>query len=140
VSRRFVQWTFAALYAGVGVVYLVSPDLIVPIVPAWVPRPREVVLVTGACEIAGALGLLIPRLRPFAGVMLALYAACVFPANVKHAAEGLEIAGLPTRWWYHGPRLALQPVLILAAVWAARVIDWPFGRAGTGARSRETSR
>jgi hypothetical protein len=47
---------------------------------------------------------------------------------------------LPTRWWYHGPRLALQPVLILAAVWAAWVIDWPFGRAGTGARSRETSR
>jgi uncharacterized membrane protein len=89
----------AALYAGVGVVHLVSPDLIVPIVPAWVPRPREAVLVTGICEIAGAIGLLIPRLRPFAGIMLALYAACVFPANVKHAVESLEIAGLPTGWW-----------------------------------------
>ena len=138
MNRRALRWTLAALYAGVGVVHLVSPDLIVPIVPAWVPRPREAVLVTGACEIAGAIGLLIPRLRPFAGIMLALYAVCVFPANVKHAVESLEIAGLPTGWWYHGPRLALQPVLIWAALWAAGVTDWPFGRGGE--RSPETSR
>ena len=138
MNRRALRWTLAALYAGVGVVHLVSPDLIVPIVPAWVPRPRETVLVTGVCEIAGAIGLLIPRLRPFAGIMLALYAACVFPANVKHAVESLEIAGLPTGWWYHGPRLALQPVLIWAALWAAGAIDWPFGRGGE--RSPETSR
>jgi uncharacterized membrane protein len=58
--------------------------------------------------------------------MLALYAACVFPANVKHALDGVAVAGLPTGWWYHGPRWALQPVLIWAALWASGVVDWPF--------------
>lgn len=124
--RPLVRWALAALYAGVGVVHLVSPDSMLPIVPSVVPRPREVVLLTGACELAGAAALLVPRLRRLAGAMLALYAVCVFPANVKHAWEGIEIGGLPTTWWYHGPRFALQPVLIWAALWASGVVDWPF--------------
>ena len=134
MSRRVLRWILAAVYAGVGLVHLLSPDLIVPIVPDWVPRPRDVVILTGGCEVAGAVGLLVPRLRPFAGAMLALYALCVWPANVKHAWDGLEIAGLPNRWWYHGPRLAFQPVLIWAALWAAEVVDWPFNRAAGGRR------
>ena len=126
--RVALRWTLAALYAGVGLVHLLSPEAIVPIVPRWVPWPREVVLLTGICEIAGAAGLLHPRPRRLAGIMLALYALGVWPANVKHAVEGLEIGGLPTSWWYHGPRLAFQPVLIWAALWASGDIDWPFGR------------
>lgn len=30
--------------------------------PGWVPYPMLVILATGVCELAGALGLLIPRL------------------------------------------------------------------------------
>lgn len=114
--------------------------MIVPIVPDWVPRPRDVVLLTGVCELAGAVGLLVPRLRRFAGVMLALYAACVWPANVKHALEGIEIAGLPSGWWYHGPRLALQPVLIWSALWGTGVIRWPFRRHREAASACSCSR
>jgi hypothetical protein len=58
--------------------------------------------------------------------MLALYALCVFPANIKHAVEGISVPGLPDTWWYHGPRLAAQPVLIWLALYAAQLIDWPF--------------
>jgi hypothetical protein len=36
--------------------------------------------------------------------------------------------------------LALQPVLIWAALWAAGVIDWPFGRARGCERSPEKFR
>ena len=43
------------------------------------------VLITGVCEIARAFGLVTRSLRWWAGVMLVLYAVCVFPANVKHA-------------------------------------------------------
>ncbi len=48
--------------------------------PGWVPLPRETVLLTGVCEIAGAVALLTTRLRYAARVMLALYAVCVFPS------------------------------------------------------------
>ena len=60
--------------------------------------------------------------------MLALYAVCVFPANIKHAFEGIDVPQLPHSWWYHGPRLLAQPVLVWWALFAAGVTDWPFGR------------
>ena len=110
-----------------GIVHLAAPDAFLPIVPNWVPAPRAVVLLTGACEIAGCIGLLVPRLRRRAATMLALYAVCVFPANVKHALEGIHVPPIPDSWWYHGPRLAAQPVIMWAALFSAGVIDWPFG-------------
>jgi uncharacterized membrane protein len=84
-----------------------------------------VVLLTGSCEIAGSIALAGTRLRRLAGIMLALYAVCVLPANVKHAIYGIHLAPAPDSWWYHGPRLALQPVLAWWALFCAGVIDWP---------------
>ena len=127
--RLAMRWVLALFYLAAGVVHLWHPDGFLPIVPDWVPFPREVILVTGVCELAGAAGLLTARWRWWAGVMLALYALCVFPANIKHAVENVQIPGLPSSWWYHGPRLAMQPVLIWWALFCAGVVDWPFGRA-----------
>jgi uncharacterized membrane protein len=58
--------------------------------------------------------------------MLALYAICVFPVNIKHAIYGPAIPGLSNMWFYHGPRLLLQPVLVWWALYVGRVTDWPF--------------
>ncbi len=123
--RDRVRWALAAVYGFVGIMHFAATDRILLIVPAWVPSPRLVVLATGLCEIAGAAALLIPRLRRAAGLMLALYALCVFPANIKHAVEGIDVPGLPGGWWYHGPRLAFQPVLIWLALYAGALVDWP---------------
>lgn len=131
-ARAAMRWAMAAFYLAAGVVHLRSPEAFLPIMPAWVPEPREVVLVTGIAEILGAAGLVIPRLRRAAGLGLALYALCVFPANIKHAIEGVVIASLPSSWWYHVPRLALQPVLIWWALFCSGVTDWPFRRSSGG--------
>ena len=82
--RHWMRWAMAIFYFVAGVVHLRRPEAFLPIMPDWVPAPREVILFTGACEIAGALALLTRSLRWWAGVMLALYAVCVFPANIKH--------------------------------------------------------
>jgi uncharacterized membrane protein len=79
--RAFMRWAMAAFYLVAGIVHLFTPDKFLPIVPDFVPLPREVVLATGVCEIAGALALLTTRLRWLAGVMLGLYAIFVFPAK-----------------------------------------------------------
>ena len=92
------------------------------------PFPREVILITGLCELAGAIALLTTRLRALAGIMLALYALCVWPANIKHALDHIVLPPIPDTWWYHGPRLAFQPVLIWWALFCAGVIDWPWRR------------
>lgn len=137
-ARALLRWVLAAAYAGIGLVHLARPEALLPIMPGWVPLPLTVILATGICEIAGAAGLLMPRTRRLAGIMLALYAVCVVPANVKHAVEGIDLPPLPNSWWYHAPRLAFQPVLVWAALFAAGLTDWPRTRpeAGSGAGAR----
>jgi uncharacterized membrane protein len=126
--RTAMRWVMAAFYAVAGIGHLAAPDAFLPIVPGWVPLPREVILVTGVCELAGAAALLTVRLRPLAGIMLALYALCVWPANIKQAVEHIVVPPIPDTWWYHGPRLAFQPVLIWWALFCAGVVDWPTRR------------
>jgi uncharacterized membrane protein len=130
-TRTLMRWILAAFYAAAGRVHLNAPDAFLPIVPDWVPFPRDVVLLTGVCELAGAAGLMTARLRKAAGVMLGLYAICVFPANLKHAFYEVQVPGLPTTWWYHAPRLAMQPVLVWWALFCSGAIAWP-GRRSEG--------
>jgi uncharacterized membrane protein len=118
----------AIFYLGAGILHLVSPRGFLAITPDWVPFPHFIIAFTGVAEIAGAVGLLIPQLRKYAGIGLALYALCVWPANFNHAINGISFGGDALGWWYHGPRLAFQPVLIWLALWAGQVIDWPFRR------------
>ncbi len=127
IDARFIMRCFmSAFYLAAGILHLKSPQGFVMIVPSFVPWPETVVWLTGVAEIAGAIGLFVPPLRYAAGVGLALYAVCVFPANINHALNMIDVGGLPNSWWYHGPRFLLQPVLIWWALYCSRVINWPF--------------
>jgi uncharacterized membrane protein len=123
-----MRFIMAAFYGVAGILHLAAPDDFVLIVPAFVPWPDAVVLLTGLCEIAGAIGLMIPATRRMAGMALSLYAVCVFPANINHALNGIAAGGLPTGWWYHGPRLLAQPVIVWWTLYCSGVIDWPWKR------------
>ncbi len=127
-THSALRYVLAAVYAPFGLLHLRSPDAFLPIMPPQIPNPHAVVVLTGACEVAGAVGLLVPRTRKAAGVALALYAACVYPANIYHAFAHRHVPPLPDSWWYHGPRLVFQPVLIWWALFAGGVMDWPWRR------------
>jgi uncharacterized membrane protein len=75
------------LYALAGLLHVIAPEPFLSITPDWVPWAEQVVQLTGVAKIAGAIGLLVPRLRGAAGVGLAVYAVCVYPANIKHAVD-----------------------------------------------------
>jgi len=125
IGRTALRWLLAAIYLAAGVLHIAAPHAFLTIVPGWVPFPREVVFVTGLCEIAGAAGLMTGRWRWLAAVMLALYAVCVFPANIKHAIDGLAYGRNHLGWGYHVPRLLFQPVVVWWTLFAGGVIDWP---------------
>lgn len=126
MARKIFRILLAIFYFGAGVLHLTSPAGFVQITPAWVNWPDEVIAFTGIAEIAGALGLLIPRVRKVACIGLALYALCVWPANFNHAFYDIAIGGRDLSWWYHGPRLLFQPVFIWIALWVGGVTEWPF--------------
>ncbi len=127
-TRGILRILLAAFFAGGCVLHFRATEALVSITPLWVPYPREVVLATGVLELIGAIMLPIPRLRKAGGILLALYAIAVWPANFKHAFEGVALPPIPDTWWYHAPRLMLQPVIAWLCLYAARVVDWPFDR------------
>ncbi len=123
---RFVmRLILAAFYLAAGILHLKSPAGFISIVPSFVPWPAETVWLTGVCEIAGAIGLMVPKLQKAAGIGLALYAICVFPANINHALNHIDVGALPNSWWYHGPRFVLQPILVWWALFCTGTITWP---------------
>ncbi|HKV00032.1 MAG TPA: DoxX family protein [Vineibacter sp.] len=126
--RARMRWGLAIALIFAGVDHLVMPGRYLPMMPQAVPFPATVVLLTGLCEIAGAIGLLVPRTRRLAGIMLAIYFVCVFPANIRNAVHGVVVDGLPTVAWYYWVRLLFQPLVILWALHASGVIDLLGGR------------
>ena len=70
---------------------------------------------------------------------MAVYALCVWPANFKHAIDGIDLPYVTSSWLYHGPRLAFQPVIIWWALYCAEVIDWPWRQGIDGSRLEMTA-
>jgi uncharacterized membrane protein len=124
-ARAVMRWVMAAFYAAAGIAHLVAPDQLLAITPSWVPFAPQVVFATGLCELAGAVALVTRPMRRWAGFALAAYAICVWPANFKHAIDGIDLPYIASSWLYHAPRLAFQPVLVWWALFSAGIIDWP---------------
>ncbi|HZS38542.1 MAG TPA: DoxX family membrane protein [Polyangia bacterium] len=120
-SKILLRWTLAAIMVAIGVSHFADVEPFVRMVPAWLPWPRLLVLVSGACEIAGGLGLLVAPLRRAAAWGLVLLYLAVFPANInmalhhvqpyaRHIPDALLWARLPFQalfiawaWWFTRP-------------------------------------
>jgi uncharacterized membrane protein len=95
----------------------IKEDLI-RMTPRWVPRPRAMVFFTGLCELAGAIGLLIPATRRAAGIALILFFIAVLPANIHAARAGVTLRGRPaTPLWL---RIPMQVLFIFFVWWSTR--------------------
>lgn len=119
-GRAIARVAMSVAMIGVGALHFVSPDPFVKMIPASFPAHLALVYVSGLAEIAGGVGLLIPRLRRAASWgLIALYVA-VFPANVNMALHGIPLGD------YHAPpfvlwaRLPFQLVFIAWAFWVGR--------------------
>lgn len=96
------------------------------------PVARPLVLFTGAAEIAGAIGLLVPmstykrlglpNLCHAAGVALAVMLVFLVTANVNVAIKGGGVDGLAFGQWYFWLRPVSQPFIILWVLYAAGVL------------------
>lgn len=96
LARRLLGPTF--VFAGT--MHFVVPDRYEAIMPPYVPRHREAVLISGAAEIVGGVAVLVPGLRGFARWWLIGLLAAVFPANLHWALNPDKVKGLPKvpRW------------------------------------------
>ncbi|WP_121252373.1 DoxX family protein [Nocardioides ferulae] len=109
----------AALFTTSGTIHLVRPQVFEPLMPAWVPAHREVILGSGVAELACAAGLAAPRTRRAAGWASAALLLAVYPGNVKMAADASRTRSTRFKAIAYG-RLPLQLPMIRVALRAAR--------------------
>ncbi len=105
----------AAFFAFTGTMHFVRPRFFEAIVPPAVGNEREVVIVSGLAEIAGAAAVLHPRSRRLGRWWLLALLVAVFPANIHMAVNPEQVGGT-------GPA-AGPPVGALGAAAAAAAGD-----------------
>ena len=115
---RALRVLAAGFFILAGVNHFIFPAFYAGLVPPWLPAPGVLSAVAGVAEIAGGLGLLVPRLRRAAGWGLIALLIAVFPANL-HAALHPD-GSLPPIALYL--RLTFQAVFI-AWVWRVALKD-----------------
>jgi len=131
VIRALLRLLLASLYAIAGVLHIVAPRPFLSIMPGGLLDPEAIVLLTGIAELLGAIALAqgwSSKLRRAGAIGLALYAVCVFPANMNHFALDMARPDNGLGLAYHIPRMFAQPIIVWWALWAGGVTDWPFRR------------
>ena len=126
---RLARSLMGVLYVAAGSLHFLATPTYMRIMPGYLPAHRELVLLSGAAEIAGGLGLLVPQTRAgqpgrAAAWGLVVLLIAVFPANLTMITEHARFPQVPL--WAAWLRLPLQLPLIY---WA-----WRYTRPATVAR------
>ena len=122
--KNRLVYPMALLYVTIGILHFATPEPFIEIMPSWLPMHRELVLVSGAFEIALGLAVVPRSTRRWAAWGLVLLLCAVFPANVNMALHEIPMGHAPPRWVAWG-RLPLQAVLVAWAFWYTRRAEPP---------------
>jgi uncharacterized membrane protein len=120
MKRIGVGFVFLWFFLG-GIGHFAATRLEMSIVPPSLPNPHALVLISGVCELLGALGLLFAASRRVAGIGLFALTLAVTPANI-YMLQHAERFNVP--YWLLVARLPLQLVLLAIIAWST--IQWPF--------------
>jgi uncharacterized membrane protein len=82
IVQRAGPFFFILLFAGSGTLHFMITDLFASIISPSLPLRREAVYISGACELAGTLGLCLLLWRRQAGIGLFLLTFVVTPTNI----------------------------------------------------------
>jgi uncharacterized membrane protein len=104
------------LFMAAGAMHFVRPAMYEQIVPPQLGHAGVLVAISGLAEIAGGLGLLIPRTRRAAGFGLIALLLAVWPANIYMAVESARFAAAPA--WILWARVPLQVAMVW---WVERI-------------------
>ena len=113
-NRVGVAIVFVWFFVG-GIAHFALTETEMRIVPPWVPWPRAAVVVSGAFELLGAVGLLWRPSRRAAGIGLMLLTIAVTPAHI-HMLQRPDLFDVPI--WALWLRLPVQVALLALIAWS----------------------
>ena len=116
-----VGMSMMLLFTAMG--HFMFTDGMTMMVPEFIPLKRELIYFTAIIEIAGAIGLHIPKFRLVTGWLLILFFLLILPANIKASIDHLDYQnanyngfGLQYLWF----RIPLQ-ILFIAWVYFSSI-------------------
>lgn len=109
-----LAFVFLWFFIG-GIFHFLLTDVEATIVPPYIPWARAAVLVSGAFELLGAFGILLPSTRRMAGIGLFLLTLAVTPAHI-YMLQRPELFGVAVGLLWL--RLPLQAALLWLIVWS----------------------
>ncbi len=115
-TRAVFRGLLAVAFVAAGINHFRRPDFYLTMIPPGLPSPAALNFISGAAEILGGIGVLVPATRRFAGWGLIALLVAVFPANVHMALVGLRPPDVEIATWVLWARLPFQAVFI-AWVW-----------------------
>src|ERR1700678_873654 len=84
-AQRIAVVVAAVFYIAAGSLHFINPAPYLRIMPPYIPWHAAMVRISGAFEILGGLGLLLPTTRRTAACGLVALLIAVFPANLYTA-------------------------------------------------------
>jgi uncharacterized membrane protein len=106
-------------FMGGGITHFTNMEFFAAIMPPYIGYHTEIVYISGVFEILGAIGILIPALRQWAGNGLLLLVVCVSPANI-HMWLNPELFP-DVSPVFLSVRLVVQVLLLLLIWWCTRM-------------------
>jgi len=115
--RKVLLAGASALYVAAGSLHFLKTGTYLKIMPPQIPWPVAMIYMSGAAEIAGGIGLLIPAVRRAAAWGLVALLVAVFPANIYMAMADVQVTMTPIPKALLWARLPLQGLLIWWVLW-----------------------
>lgn len=111
--RKVSVVVLAVFFVVAGANHFRSPGTYLPMMPGYLPWPLALIHLSGVAEMAGGIGICIPKWRRLAGWGLIALLVAIFPANVEMLVHRVPLAGRTIPEWVLWARLPLQAVLIV---------------------------
>jgi uncharacterized membrane protein len=107
--------SLAIMLLVTGIAHFTATDVMVEMLPEFLPFKRETIYLTGVLELSAAVGLLIDRTSKLTSVLLIIFFISILPANIIGSIKQVNLGGMENGAIYLFFRIPLQILFILWA-------------------------
>lgn len=118
--KKIARIVMGSFLCFTGTMHFLRTDSFLAQVPKFMPRPEQIIYVSGVIEIV--LGLLLifhTKYRQQVGLITAAFFIAIFPGNISQYLTDASAFGLDTDF-ARATRLVFQPILVVWAVWCTK--------------------
>lgn len=112
VLKKIALYFTGVFFIFAGLRHFTMPEFYMLMMPNYLPVPLTLIYISGAFEILGGIGLMIPKLRSFSAYGLMALLLAVLPANIYLWTHDVHLPESYSPSWLLLLRIPLQFLLI----------------------------